>query len=258
MAWDNADDYKYTESNNMAQWAWEFIRRNPKYIQQWKEKLAAFHIDEGDNKEINHISDQLKKCLPKDQNDYPKEFQNFRDPTRGDFEIISEKTDWGKENNEWGVMNFYDPEVIWGAHIQFCSPEVCSHFFDYASGEPTLNVPYSSSLVCSLKIGLPLEPQLKVIKNKAKKLERKILGRNLKRISISKRSSDVWTLYLRILDALATSVKPKKIQDTLFAKTANPQQKYNDTLKQANYMLNEGYKSLVLSAQLDHGVLKNF
>lgn len=37
--WTNAEGYTYTRDLNGAQWAWEFLRRNPQYQAEW----AAFH-----------------------------------------------------------------------------------------------------------------------------------------------------------------------------------------------------------------------
>lgn len=37
--WRNKEDYEFTRRLTMGGWAWEFLRRNPLYIRDWKNAL---------------------------------------------------------------------------------------------------------------------------------------------------------------------------------------------------------------------------
>jgi len=37
--WRNPKDYESMKDYSLERWAWEFLRRNPKYIEDWKEKI---------------------------------------------------------------------------------------------------------------------------------------------------------------------------------------------------------------------------
>jgi hypothetical protein len=104
---------------------------------------------------------------------------------------------------------------------------------------------HSNSILCTIKLGKPLDLQLLMIKEEAKKLERNICGRSIKTIKVLK--PDLWIKYIRILDARICNVKPKIIQDILFKPVAyqTAEDKYREVLRQAKKMVSEGYKDLV-------------
>ncbi len=39
--WRNPEEYESMKDYSLEKWAWEFLRRNPKYIQDWKEKTSG-------------------------------------------------------------------------------------------------------------------------------------------------------------------------------------------------------------------------
>jgi hypothetical protein len=40
--WRNPHDYDFTQTLTAAQWAWEFLRRNPEYQREWRAFIAAW------------------------------------------------------------------------------------------------------------------------------------------------------------------------------------------------------------------------
>jgi len=237
MNWDNENDYAYAKKNDIGQWAWEFIRRNPKYNEQWKAKLEEFYAGFSPNQ--GHI--ELEKS------GLAKPFYNFSDPTKDDFRIISERSDWGQENNEWGLMDFFNPAVIRPHSPMFPRPGNTLVYIKDPRVINNFHMAHSNSLLFTLKMGIPIDPQLRMLKEQAKKLEREKLGRNLKTIKTLK--SELWIRYIRFSDAKIANAKPKIIKAILFDNISDqtPEDQYRETGKQAKKMVSEGYKDLVAS-----------
>ena len=40
--WRDSSDYEFTRALDGGQWAWEFLRRNPDYQQEWSEFMAVW------------------------------------------------------------------------------------------------------------------------------------------------------------------------------------------------------------------------
>ncbi len=39
--WRNPEEYQSMKNYSLEKWAWEFLRRNPKYVEDWKEKTSS-------------------------------------------------------------------------------------------------------------------------------------------------------------------------------------------------------------------------
>ena len=61
--WRNPQDYEFTKQLTKDGWAWEFLRRNPKYIDEWKKTLVNYKIDQ--KKYRDDLLSKIKTLLNK-------------------------------------------------------------------------------------------------------------------------------------------------------------------------------------------------
>ncbi len=241
MAWDNDEDYAYTKDNDIAQWSWEFIRRNLKYIKEREEKLAEFRAGNSPNQEIINSIARFNETCPKNAKSDTGYNPNYSDATKDDFRIVLEK-------NDWGLLNYYNPKIAKPDTAMFHPTSNLCYLVDpniHRIEFPSLG---ANSMVCIVNFDYPVNPQFAFIKKRAKEFQ----NRNQQpRKTLIKIKYKLWTLYIRILDAKDDKAKSKEIQTQFFSnKAQGADTSYKETLKQAKNMVKEGYKNLVLSAQL--------
>jgi hypothetical protein len=84
MAWDNPDDYAYLNTDTShAQWAWEFIRRNKIYIEEWDKKFSEWENSKERLHFENFVQRSGARLLP--------HIPNFLYPSAPDFALKADK-----------------------------------------------------------------------------------------------------------------------------------------------------------------------
>ena len=228
MSWNNLQDYDYTTDHSIRDWGWEFIRRNPAYMAEWKNELKVFHAK--NKPRIKGVSYN----------------GNFLDPEKYEtFEIFE---DWSNPS-KWGLRSYQDPRA---KKLVARNANSLVRKIDMSFSEKTeLCVGIKpNTYLAIIDLEKPLEPQLCDIKSNAIEAQKKAMLDRPK--SKEKDKKELWLNYIRCLDAQGAKVKRTGAAKVLFneIKTKNnnqtPEQKWDETVKQANKMISAGYKKLMI------------
>ena len=250
MDWREIDDYNYTKNLGREGWAWEFLRRNPDYIDDYKTYRQTY-------------ADLESKYGPWESRDIkawdedPK--SHFFEPEKKDGESIQQWRNrcyatWGFEPRKypleswhakkWQLIKMYHPDYPYCPEIHFIYPwpkiisyDSLDEYF-YTPNEPyapTLQVPEKCLLGfdLTLPIGRQIKEAKKILATSQKRLQEKEIIPSTK----TKEHSALWITYLRILDAkkTCTGASDIEIAKELFPNDigADPKEKVKDTHKQA-------------------------
>jgi hypothetical protein len=230
--WREPEDYASMKNLNLNQWAWEFLKRNRKYIELWK-------------RFTNHLTEEQKRV----QNWY------YLSLDKGAFKAeLCDATMWGLQ---YGYLN-PDPNIEY-RNIPFIplggkeTVEIVSGGFKGAMvlGMPDYN---TGSVLFEFNFNQPIIPQIKVAKKELLKLQKasKEKGNKVRRAFKPRR--DEWTLLVRILDATAAGAKDKEIASVFFPDECSFDatggiKKVYDKRDQAMRYVNQDYRSIPYSEQ---------
>jgi hypothetical protein len=179
--WRNSEDYACMDSLKPSQWAWEFLRRNPKYIEAWERYCQAMcEISKDPN--LSPVPDELV----------------------------------GAE--EWGIANgYHDPEKD-NPDIEWL-PAVDSGFLMKIEDTPPTEkghrwmgqlLPDDKGWIpIQFNIYNPIVPQIKAAKKELMRLQEEAEKRNKAVRKAFKPRRDERITLLRVLDANAEEPKPK-------------------------------------------------
>lgn len=190
--WRKSEDYIYTNKMTASQWAWEFLKRNSKYIEIW-DRLS------------NHLSDEQKMLKN----------WHYLLAEKGAFRAeLCDATIWGLKH---GYLNPY----IEQNNIEFIPLGGERHVelvADKPGGLVVLGMPDfdTGSVLFQFNFNEPIAPQMEIAKRELIKLqsESKMQGHRTRKAFKPRR--DEWVILIRILDAMAAMVKDKEIAEVLF------------------------------------------
>jgi len=271
--WDHSDDYKYTDDHDVRDWGWEFIRRNPLYIKNWKRNLNVFQnyndAREGlmdafcslllpmlflEQKGIDECISLMEnvKALKKKLAICEKLGINITNPQQYEtFEII------GGHWTEWGLHTCQDPDA---KTLTACNRSTSLHMFPCVSSayNRTEKAAPLEKGWCEVRINLahPILPQIENIKPlielHQKGYKRYIKSKNPEHeiIDTPRRTKpykkDLWKNYIRCLDADKMKIKRNIAANKIFpTEKPTPEKKWDETLKQARTMVDSGYRPLM-------------
>jgi hypothetical protein len=230
--WRKADDYAFAEQHfSPHDWAWEFLRRNEDYRTAWEE--------------LQNATDQLE--------------QHPEAPG-----VAARVNKARKRSGEFGLLDFRDPK--WSARVASTDPFTPSPNWLGAVGvivlvdqildgfEPGLGTwpGYPQSIALSFSFSMPIEPQIML----ASRLLREYSRRAYDEAGIRPPKPKIrfnparFTLYLRVLDARQDGEKTVEIARALFGDKAEPGRSARDALAAARKMITNGYRDLLLMANL--------
>ena len=228
--WKEPKNYASMNNLNLDQWAWEFLKRNKKYIEIWERLTRG-------------LSEEQKRENPW-----------FLLSTASISPAICDATMWGLQ---YGYLN-PDPNIEY-RNIPFTplggkeAVEIVPGGFKGAMvlGMPDYN---TGNVLFEFNFNQPISPQIEVAKKKLLRLqtESKEKGNKVRRAFKPRR--DEWILLIRILDATAAGVKDNEIANILFQdeKSNDPYakiKKFYDKKKQAKRYVNHDYRSIPFSEQ---------
>jgi len=150
MDWKNENDYAYTKTHTIEQWAWEFIRRNRKYTQRWEEEIALFNAGKGSNWVLINRENSLRSRSQRCDTLY-----NLTDPSKDDFRIFTEKKRMNQDANEWGLLDLFNPNVPSPHPHMFPFTEFYMLYIEDPELIQPINVPYHHTLLAGIKLGKP-------------------------------------------------------------------------------------------------------
>ena len=203
--WEDVSSYDYTKNHSIRDWGWEFIRRNPKYLCEWKEELTRFNAGEKSDfakTALNEINTQGIKAM--------KLLRNDIDPSSyADFLIQSDNA------HKWGMECFQDPRaknLVW--HNRYPTR------FDMAlDGINVEALPREKdTLHVCIDLRCPLKPQIEKLQYEAYARQRDVKNKELQ---LTRNAQRAWTRYLRILDVEFFGKTRKEAAPILFPNEEN-------------------------------------
>jgi hypothetical protein len=276
--WKKKGDYEFTKGLSNKRWAWEFLRRNQKYIDEW-----------------NHLSSALlnRKKISKE------DLENRKFVIRWQL-LASQKMDQEmKEARKWGLTyGLINPDQDKPFYLSFIkratlqtdlkvkdkserkkSPvetekilsgdkleiennmseiEDSGIFFANTILEkkkfrwPIKFFYFQYDVVAFFDLSLQIEPQINKVQRNLRKLQEGLKRREYFKIKISRKREKEWTAYLRLLDARRDKVKIVDIGNFFFKNVPNeyPDFERNDRvkkrLKRARKWVNYNYKKIAI------------
>ena len=251
MAWDNPEDYEYTKSHELKDWAWEFIRRNPDYRGEWKYLI--------DNTKFSHKASETTYAYFVVKNYI---FITEKTPQQIDFVIPS------FFRNRWYLECFHSPEKVQIPSTDFLNAppyflnntdqnhpiQSFGQFMDIETYLRNGEIP-SCSLLALFDLKAPIKSQLEAIEKQLQLYQKNIsdLGVKIKKkgsVKVTPKNKQTWLLYLRLLDAEEAKIRVNYSAPIIFKGTAindNMSSAYKEYKKQAKAMLQCGYMNLLQS-----------
>lgn len=212
LDWRNPDDYEFPEDFSVIRWAWEFLRRNPKYRQDWQATLGRYLAKEGEFMSTQQTIDlimsgkaaeiPIPELVHVPDDDYA--------PDHPSFAISSHRAleDWCLS---YGYLN---PDQDAPALLHFRDPE----------GNVITNRPkteQSPSLVWArFNLRRPIKPQLEGVSKTLLEVQA-ALKASFGGIRRPKGHRALWPLYLRLLDARNDGAQQKKVAEHLSRERAD-------------------------------------
>lgn len=244
MAWDNPADYEYCLSNTYEQWAWEFIRRNPEYQQEWEKELATWPQRLVENP---HLQNQLKR-------------EENRTPCTPRFSVSPDHEDFGlqpsRQRNKWRLGYYYNPSLPRPPSLHFMESEFYIHFLKPENYTDEMMVEVKDFVQSvSFDLRFPLNPQLEEAKAVMKKRQSALKNEGV----LSDRNPSLrtdqelgWINYLRLLDAEAVGAIKSVVAPLLFPDSdeagTSPGEKYDGVRDEAWLWVKQRYQLLLVAA----------
>lgn len=231
--WRNPADYRFPRNFPAHRWAWEFLRRNPDYRDEWHAVLSRFRSKSG---EFHEPQDWIER-LRRGEYLVPTAGMLTDDPEDPVFSLpVNEARKWGLRElvnpftDDPGELGFFDHGILRvmdeGASMKSRGPAYPIVVFD---------------------LHHPLKPQLQAIVPRLTHLQ-KSLGIRHKQ---AKHHRKLWPRYLRLLDADLDGRTRRQIADVLQHEDYGADEgKIWDQLQAAKKMAQpEGYLPIVLSTE---------
>lgn len=240
--WRNEKDYQYMDKHTPELWAWEFMRRNTKYIKDWKSTLSAYRDRKkeeipriqavlrneekycflpsvpGFDKElyINELPERKKQVLTKLLHSFLKEDENYKPDTLF----------FNGARSKWGLLidEIIDPDIdkpIFGdpydTLFYTCGGVFSADNFHIL----TFTGIEKSNAVAVFDLSKPIQQQYEQLKNDLEEEQKEFLRGGKIPIRKNVNKKEIWKRYTRILDAYKEKVKPKDIASNIFPNTEN-------------------------------------
>lgn len=203
LDWKNKNDYEFTRQLNSAQWAWEFLRRNIEYQEEWSDFIQVWQLLESRYGKAPNRNFTLWKADP-------LAWVHQRDCEAGDCRVDEDKVLIECAlGARWGFYKFpvnpneNDPignnKLNWRPIDE--DIEVLGQDDKAYLGEQV------NLLALGFDLSLPLAEQLERAKRQLQIEQRlRIKNNSVQRLSV-KTKGDEWAQCLRWLDGLATGIE---------------------------------------------------
>jgi hypothetical protein len=231
--WRKKIDYQFPDDFPDYRWAWEFLRRNPEYRQDWTDTLSRIAAREGEFTNFPRIEE------PTGDNMVRLTSIRCVDPDHPDFYIpVNAKHRWGLTS---GLLNpntdAPDRLSFTGLGLVMIFDEKMSHRLSPAG----LRFPWAV-----FDFALPLKPQIDAVYATLEREQK----RSTFKPRIVKHHRAQWPHYLRLLDAVLDGRTRRQIADVLLDEIDGPDEgKLWDQLKKAKEMTKpSGYLSIFRSS----------
>lgn len=251
------------------QWAWEFLRRNPRYHEDWHHyvetcaSVYGFSPDEA-NEGVNFLllttaqwdSDpRLEVFVPaKDANESEEAWRqrNGQDACRISLDR------W--LGNKWGLTSIVDPSTDPG-YVHFAPQprfeyKVTKNGTRQDWGCHGMQAPPVDHLACAATVlfdlSIPIDPQIEYVRKELEFIRERLRRRGeLEDVKSIRLRADKYRTYLRILDAYNSGIEEREIGETLMPEWAGDPSEYPREklvglqLEEAQRLVEGGYKAFL-------------
>ena len=254
--WQNPTSYENTKSHTLKMWAWEFIRRNPKYWSYWKESVRLWseevhYLKKEQERRKDLLSTKmgystfdkiqilvadsakqngggLASLIQHNRSDFYHE-ENHIPPDDKRFVLTRQSAE-----KEWGFLNLYPPENKAPASFTFDGTRV------YEKDKDPLYLP-SNNVAVRFNLKKDINKQIQLAKSKLLQLQKQ---KELKPLNPKIRSRE-WQVYLRLLDADNARVPRKESAPIIFPRLSDVAAKssYTNGLKRAKEIMHKDYRN---------------
>lgn len=272
--WRNPDEYPSPGSLSDVYWAWEFLRRNPDYREEWKGALRRWERSlSQEDRELRREQEQARREHPEKAEDRLwvlcegpsglKTYMVVLDPLSPHFILMSSTIQ--ARVRRWGLAGYVNPDVDrpmcifdgWTPSDHHeplrIRPKTVMGNDSFHLFNPPKRVYFDlrfHEVAVPFNLRLPIDYQLKVVKAMLKGLQKsyKALGGKLQKPN---RPRKLWPLYLRLLDGSADGATYEEMAEVVFPEEhrsadCDAVKKVDDTLQAARKMTQpSGYLKLL-------------
>ncbi len=242
--WRNADEYPRVDNTSPCIWAWEFLRRNPDYIEDWTTFKAS--IGEYADRYPNLAKEEMAKFL------IDRRYQHVVETgsaLTGDYrKTTTSLMNW--HGRKWGLMQIADPDAPYDQR---------THRWIDAAG--LLTFPHEGFdfddpryMAVAIDLTLPLEDQLDQVRSHYK-IHRDARTRTgqIEPVEKKRERFTLYRKYLRVLDGFVAGADRAELAATLLPHADNATDTGSGASKNidnyrtaAEKLSSEGYRALPL------------
>ncbi|OXJ00036.1 MULTISPECIES: transcriptional regulator domain-containing protein [Burkholderia] len=241
--WRNADEYPSVETTSPRVWAWEFLRRNPKYTQDWAEFRSK----------IGEYADRYANLSPQEKASFlvDKRYQHveeIRSPTGQHRKIETPLANW--YGRKWGLAQIADPGTdhnqLTHRWIDMAGVLVFPNDgFDFA--DPRY-------MAIAIDLSRSLDDQLDQVREHYKiESEKRIQTGLIESFEKKRRRFESYRDYLRVLDGYESGTKRGELAAVLLPHIENSKgngwlasKSVDNWRKEAEQLSMQGYRALLL------------
>lgn len=240
--WKNAQDYDFTRALSREQWAWEFLRRNPGYRQDYAWFIHAWQALEADyGKPPNRDFSRWKQD--------PRAYRSTGEivDCEPGHACATDDEDALIEcwmGQKWGFYKFpLDPdndhpqpgiELLWRVPEQEYRVLDASEIHAYLDNDERVAMGFD--------LTLPLGEQMDQARRLLAILQRQLHKQHPEKIRSVRGLAEIWRTQLRILDGLAQGAGRKEIEDTLSMEGVELN---TELIREAQQLMQSEYRSLL-------------
>lgn len=236
--WRNADDYPRPDDASPAEWAWEFLRRNTGYIEDWKTFKGS----------IGEYADRYSSLSPQEMARFLMDGRYQHVATTGTCNKYTSLANW--YGRKWGLKRIADPDTSYDPAKHRWSDTAGALTFPsggFDFGDPRY-------MAVAIDLTLPLREQLVQVRAHYEGLRKSRIDAGLIEPAAEKQKRfDDYPGYLRALDAWAEGIKEPEIASVLLPHVGDAyadgylgRKSISNWLKASTLLVEEGYKALPL------------
>lgn len=254
--WRCADGYPRADVASIEQWAWEFLRRNPQYQQDWADYAHRCRaVVPGFAQGAELTKDEFRSLLE-------HESLQVYDPPRLDDET---EEGWirrvgkgvsmslgGVMADKWGLSSFYDPAREYSPLLSFADRPAAQWLPKHVLERGAYHLE-ASDQVMVFDLELPLDVQLEQARIFLFAMQKRFQKEGkIELLSAGRQRPDLYPAYLRVLDAEAGNVEVVDIAKELLPHLENSYPDYSASktvrnyLKAAKAIRDGGYRALII------------
>lgn len=231
--WTNSSEYPKWNSTSLGRFAWEFLRRNPKYQKDWADYLGICrgiipnydpHVQQSaaDYDALENHPDYVRYDPPRlDGENESAWLKRVGRGTRMPLHVWYAR-EWGLDNYFPDPFYAYEKSALGLLDVRLNNnPRACvvtEHWEGFKEGGIyTLH----SQAALAFDFSLPIETQLAAAGKYLKSHQKWLIKQGVVEAFPNKKPRKEWVVYLRMLDADAMNVKPKEMAEQLYKNTDN-------------------------------------